>query len=142
MQYRYHPEIEGLKTNEDGSSVFLNDAPVVIKVRKSGNHPFRYIYLKGNVIGIARLVLECWDGMPPIPRLTAKHVDGDYTNYHYSNLEWGNVGGNPTVNKLKKSQVEEILQKHQEGIGVCELGRQYKVRHSTIQNVIKNHKKE
>ncbi|MGV4413842.1 hypothetical protein [Chryseobacterium sp. T1] len=142
MEYRYHPEIEGLKVNEDGSSVLLNDAPVVIKVRKSGNHPFRYIYLNSHTIGIARLILECWTGMPPIPRLTAKHKDGDYTNYHYSNLEWGNVGGNSkNPPKLTPELEDEIMAKSAQGVSDCELARQYTLARSTIQKLKKRYSK-
>lgn len=138
MNYRYHPEIDGLKVNEDGSKVLLNETSVDIKVRKSGNHPFRYIYLNGHTIGIARLVLECWTGMPPIPRLTAKHKDCDYTNYHYSNLEWGNIGGNSkNPPKLTPELEKEIMEKSKQGISDCELARQYGLARSTIQKLKK-----
>lgn len=141
-EYRYHPEIEGLKTNENGTEVLLNENPQQIKVRKSGNHPFRYIYLGGHTIGIARLVLECWQGMPPIPKLTAKHKDGDYSNYHYSNLEWANVGGNSKFPpKLTPELEEEIMEKHKKGISTCELARQYDVARNTIQKLIKRTEK-
>ena len=142
MEYRYHPEIEGLKVNEDGTSVLLNEVPVVVKVRKNGNNPFRYIYLR-KVIGLARLILECWDSLPATPKMTAKHKDGDYTNYHYSNLQWGNWGGNGRFpSKLNHELELEIIKKAKDGIGVCELGRQYGVSHTAIQSVIKKKSKK
>ena len=141
-EYRYHPEIEGLKTNENGSEVLYNEQPQQIKVRKSGNHPFRYIYFGGQTIGIARLILECWSGMPPIPKLTARHKDGDYTNYHYSNLEWANVGGNSRFPpKLTPELEDEIMAKVNVGVSVCELARQYNVARNTIQRLIKRTEK-
>ena len=141
-EYRYHPEIEGLKVNEDGSEVLFNETPQTIKVRKSGNHPFRFIYFNGKTSGIARLVLECWSGMPPIPRLTAKHKDGDYTNYHYSNLDWANVGGNSKYPpKLTPDLEREIMEKHNAGTSTCELARQYDVARNTIQKLIKRFNK-
>ena len=32
-EFRYHPEIEGLKINEDGSEIFLNEQRVEIVER-------------------------------------------------------------------------------------------------------------
>ena len=93
MEFRYHPEIEGLKVNEDGSEILLNDKPIAIRQRKTGKHPFRYIPYRQKSIGVAKIVLECWKGLAPELGLTARHKDGDYTNYHYTNLEWGKNGG-------------------------------------------------
>lgn len=141
-QYRYHPEIEGLKVNEDGSEVLLNETAVAIKVMKSGNHSHRYVYLKGSKIAIAKLVLECWKEMPPVPKLTAKFKDGDYTNYHYQNLEWANVGGNSKFPpKLTPELEDEIMKKSDEGISDCELARQYNVARNTIQKLKKRYNK-
>lgn len=86
--FRYHPEIEGLKINENGTEVFLNESSVPVRVKKNGNHPYRYIYFRGNIIGIARLVLECWQELPANPQMFAKHRDGNHTDYHYTNLVW------------------------------------------------------
>lgn len=101
-EYRYHPEIEGLKVNEDGSEVLLNEIPVSLKERSRGKHPFKFFYYKDHQIGLAKLVLECWEGMSPEPKLTAKHIDGDYSNYHHENLQWGKSGGNATYSNKKK----------------------------------------
>lgn len=137
-EYRYHPEITGLKVNQNGTQVIFEEKEQEVKVRKSGNHPFRFIYIKGHVLGIARLVLECWKGMPPIPKLTAKHIDGDYANYHYENLEWANVGGNSKFPPKLTPQLEnEIMSKHRDGVSTCELAREYKVARNTIQRLIK-----
>lgn len=137
-EFRYHPEIEGLKTNENGSQVLLNEKPQEVKVRKSGKNPYRYIYYRGNVISLARLVLECWVGMPPEPKLTARFKDGNYSNYHHTNLDWGNWGGNSKYPpKLTPDLEKEILQKSAEGVSDCELARQYDVARNTIQKLKK-----
>lgn len=141
-EFRYHPEIEGLKVNETGSEVFLNETELQIRVKKSGNHPFRYVYFKGNMIGVARLVIECWSGMPPIPKLTARHIDGDYTNYHHSNLEWANVGGNSkNPAKLNPAQKIEILEKIKSGTGDSEIAKEYGVSRNAIFNLRKKQEK-
>lgn len=60
-EFRYHPEIEGLKINEDGSEIFLNDQRVEIVERPD---KFKHIYYKNKIVSISRLILECWVGMP------------------------------------------------------------------------------
>ena len=137
MEYRYHPEIEGLKVNEDGSSVLLNETPVVVKVRKSGNNPFRYIYLK-QVIGLARLVLECWGGISDSPKASAKHKDGDYTNYHYSNLEWGKWGGNPKYeekHRFVETNKMKIYEAVKSGRSFTDVAKEFGTNRTTVSKI-------
>ncbi|TDX86215.1 helix-turn-helix domain-containing protein [Epilithonimonas xixisoli] len=141
-KFRYHPEIEGLKVNEDGSQVLLNESPVEIKIRKSGNNPFKFWIFKGQQIGLARLVMECWNGMPPTPKLSAKHIDGDYKNYHYSNLQWGANGGNSkNPAKLNPTQRAQVLTKIEAGISDSEIAREYGVSRNAIFNLRKKEEK-
>lgn len=142
MEYRYHPEIEGLKINEDGTEVFLFEKPVIIKVRKSGNHPFRFFYYKGSQIGLARLVLECWNGIADHPKLTAKYIDGNHNNYHHSNLYWSNNGGNSKYPpKINPDQKKEIFQKINDGISDSIIAREYGVSRNAIFNLRKKQEK-
>jgi len=141
-EFRYHPEIPGLKVNENGSKILLNESPVEIKIRKSGKNPFRFFYYKSNQIGLAKLILECWTGMPPEPKLTAKHIDGNYSNYHYTNLQWGNNGGNSkNLPKLNPQQKKEILQKIEAGKGDSEIAKEYGVTRNAIFNFRKKQQK-
>lgn len=141
-EYRYHPEINGLKVNQDGSKILLNEVPVDLKIRKNGKNPFRFLLYKGNQIGLARLILECWNGMPPEPRLTAKHIDGDYTNYNYKNLQWGTNGGNSkNPPKLNPKQTKEVLQKISEGVGDSAIAKDYGVTRNAIFNLRKKQEK-
>ena len=141
-EFRYHPEITGLKVNENGSEILLNDLPIEVKVRKSGKHPFKFVYYKGNQIGLARLILECWSGMPPEPKLTAKHIDGDYTNYFYENLRWGTNGGNPkNPPKITPDQKKEILKKIETGTGDSAIAKEYGVSRNAIFNLRKKQEK-
>ncbi|OBW40836.1 hypothetical protein AB670_02787 [Chryseobacterium sp. MOF25P] len=141
-EYRYHPEINGLKVNQDGSKILLNELPVELKVRKTGKHPFKFLLFKQHQIGLARLVLECWSGMPPECRLTAKHIDGDYTNYHYKNLQWGTNGGNAKNSpKLNPQQKKEVLQKIAEGIGDSAIAKEYGTSRNAIFNLRKKQEK-
>jgi hypothetical protein len=135
-EFRYHPEIKGLKVNEDGSEVLMNDLPVVLKERSRGKHPFRFFYYKDYQIGLAKLVLECWQGLAPEPRLTAKHIDCDYTNYHHENLRWGASGGNSKYPpKLTEDQKNEIIEIIENGIDITLIAKMYGVSKSTIRKI-------
>lgn len=137
-EFRYHPEIEGLKVNEDGSQIFLNDQEIPVKIRKSGNHPFRFVYIMGKTVGISRLILECWRELSPTPKHIAKHIDGDFTNYHHINLEWGNPGGNSKYqSKLNAQKESEILEKINAGKCDSEIAKEYGVTRNAIFNLRK-----
>ncbi|WP_234111398.1 hypothetical protein [Chryseobacterium sp. R2A-55] len=134
-EYRYHPEIEGLKVNEDGSEVIWNENPVKIKVRDKGSerHAHRFFYFKNKQIGLAKLVLECWKGVTPDPQLMPKHIDEDHNNYHYSNLMWGPKGGNKKFSpKLSMTQTAEILEKLKGGQSGNSLAKEYGVTRTAI----------
>lgn len=141
-EFRYHPEIEGLKVNEHGSEVFFKEKEIQIKVKKSGNHPFRYIQFDGIFLGVARLVLESWKGMADNRKLTAQHIDGDYTNYFYENLQWSSNGGNSKYPpKINPEQKKEILQKIADGKGDSEIAKDYGVTRNAIFNLRKKQEK-
>ena len=38
---------------------------------------------------IHSLVIEAFKGPKPMPHMECRHIDGNYTNNHISNLEWG-----------------------------------------------------
>lgn len=136
-EYRYHPEIEGLKVNEDGSDILLNEQPVELIVRID---KFKYITYKSKVISLSRLILECWVGMAPEPKLIAKHKDLDQSNFHYSNLEWSLRGGNPMFpTKLTKKQEQEIIEKYKSGTSLNKLHQEYSIAVTTVKKVIKRH---
>lgn len=133
--YRYHPEIEGLKVNDDGSQVLLNDEEVFLKTREKGEgrHATRFFYYKGKQIGLAKLVLECWKGTTPDQNLKPRHIDGNHSNYHYTNLEWGLKGGNEKFSpKLNKAQEAEILEKLESGQSGYSLAKEYGVTRAAI----------
>ena len=133
--YRYHPEIKGLKVNEDGSEILLNDDEVILKIREKGEgrHNTRFYYYKGKQIGLAKLVLECWKGPTPDQNLKPRHIDGDHSNYHYTNLEWGSQGGNEKFSpKLSKTQESEILEKLKNGKTGYSLAKEYGVTRGAI----------
>lgn len=134
-EFRYHPEIEGLKVNEDGSQIFLHDKQLDIKVHNKGEGKATasYIYYNTKMIGLAKIVLECWKGQSPEINLTAKHIDNDTTNFHHTNLRWGKKGGNPKFpSKLTPTDQKEILQKLESGIQGSTIAKEYGVTRNAI----------
>lgn len=109
MAFRYHPEIEGLKVNEDGSSViYLGETLEVRKAnRSSRNNDLQYIYLKGSMYSIAKLVCECWNGMAENPRWCAtRKVKAN--GFHYTNLFFAPCGTNPEKKNARRSSRSKI----------------------------------
>lgn len=115
--FRYHPEIEGLKVNEDGSKVlYLGETLEVRKAnRSSRNNDLQYVYFKSSMYSIAKLVCECWNGMAENPRWCAtRKVKAK--GFHYTNLFFAPCGTNPekakasrgTRSKIKKEDVSVI----------------------------------
>ncbi|MBU4536955.1 MAG: helix-turn-helix domain-containing protein [Weeksellaceae bacterium] len=140
-EFRYHPEIKGLKVNEDGSEVLMNDMPVVLKERNRGKQPFRFFYYKDYQIGLAKLVLECWQGVAPEAKFTANHIDGDYNNYHYENLCWGPSGGNSKCPpKLNEDQKTDILKKVESGQTFTAIAKEYGVSRPAIAKLTRKQK--
>lgn len=134
-EYRYHPEVDGLKVNENGTKAFLSETQMEIKVRKRGKHPFHFVYYKGSQISVARLVLECWKGLPDHPKQIANHIDGNQQNFHHSNLEWGKWGGNAKYPSLSPDAEKEILAKLEQGFSVLQIAREHGVSRRTIYNI-------
>lgn len=132
-EYRYHPEIEGLKVNEDGTEVFLHDKPVELKKkRRPSGYIYRYFFYKKYQIGLAKIVLECWKGLADNKSLTAIHIN-DVNNFHYSNLKWGKKAGNNRFpQKLTEDQKTEILEKLAQGQQGAVIAREYNVNKNAI----------
>ena len=87
MAYKYHPEIEGLKINENGTAVLRFGNPLVIKQNKAHN----YVLIHGKQYRIIRLICECWQGMAENPRWIATKIDKNKA-LHYDNVVWMSKG--------------------------------------------------
>ena len=102
MAYKYHPEIEGLKTNEDGSKILHFGDKMEIKKMNRRERPTDalYVNLLGKTFTIAKLVCECWNGMAENPRWYATRREKE-KGFHYTNLYWAARGTNPQMSKGK-----------------------------------------
>lgn len=93
MQYRFHPIIEGLKVNEDGSEILLNGEPMKINVQKIEHmrSERKVVSLNRKVVNTIRLVCEAWHGISPTGEHAARRID-EARGDHYGNLFWGKKG--------------------------------------------------
>jgi len=111
MAYRYHPEVEGLKINEDGTEVLYFGEKLEVKDLERSDRPSdqKYVYFNGRTNSIPKLVCECWNGMSDNPRWCATRIEKE-KGYHYSNLEWKPCGFNPNMvsGKVKRSSLSKL----------------------------------
>jgi len=93
MEFRWHPILENLKVNEDGTTIIFNDEELRIKEYnlKHAKEASLYVKIKEKNCTVKRLVCECWHGLPPTRYSAARRVD-QYATNHYSNLYWGKRG--------------------------------------------------
>lgn len=109
MAYRYHPEIEGLKVNENGTEViYLGEklTPKTLK-RTERESSMRYVYFLGRTHSVAKIVCECWNGLSENPRWYAtRKIKAD--GFHYNNLFWAPCGTNPEAKKRKQHKNSKI----------------------------------
>lgn len=109
MAYRYHPEVEGLKVNEDGSSVLYLGESLDVKDsgRKERETDLKYVYFKRRTHSVAKLICECWHGMADNPRWFAtRKVKAN--GFHYTNLFWAPCGTNPEKKDAKRAKSSRI----------------------------------
>jgi hypothetical protein len=88
MEFKYHPLIEHLKLNEDGTEILRNNIPVKIKTQPNG---MRYVHIGSRRISVIKLVCECWHGMADDGNYAARRLD-EAAGDHYTNLHWGKQG--------------------------------------------------
>ena len=93
MEMRYHPIIESLKVNEDGTIIELNNERLVIKTthHPSQRKPTLSVHVNGKRVTVQKLVCEAWHGVTPTAEHVARRVDENAGN-HYKNLFWGKRG--------------------------------------------------
>lgn len=102
MDFRYHPILEGLKVNEDGSVITYNGEKLrTYKMNRTArNSDTQLVSFNGSTFSVARLVCECWHGMAPSIDYNATRVENE-KGFHYSNLYWAKKGVNPNYSKIK-----------------------------------------
>lgn len=148
MAYKYHPEIEGLKVNEDGSKVFYGGEQLTVKKlnRKERNSDMLYVSFMGRVYSVGKLVCECWNGMAENPRWVATRKEKS-NGFHYTNLIWAARGKNPemgtkkvkrsSLSKLTTTDISAIEKRLKKGNTLKAIAKDYKVSDMTISRIKK-----
>lgn len=93
MESRHHPIIEGLKVNEDGTEILLDNEALRIKTyaHKDNRKDMQMVHIKSKLVSVQKLVCEAWHGVAPTGENAARRVD-ELAGNHYSNLYWGKRG--------------------------------------------------
>lgn len=101
-EFRYHPIIEGLKVNEDGTEIVYKGTTlnIVPMNRRSRPSDTLMVNFDGRTCSVQRLVCEAWHGMAPNVSYSATRRNPD-GNFHWKNLFWGKNGTNPHYHKIK-----------------------------------------
>jgi hypothetical protein len=111
MQFRYHPIIEGLKVNEDGSELYLNGEKLKIYLHHlpHGRGSRKLVKIRKKTINTIKLVLEAWQGPSPTGEHAARRID-ETKGDHYSNLHWGKKGASLSSAEIKVFITKEMVE--------------------------------
>ncbi|MBW7838614.1 MAG: hypothetical protein H3C36_03015 [Chitinophagaceae bacterium] len=88
MEFKYHPLIEHLKLNENGTEILRNNIPMKIKTQPNG---MRYVHIGSRRISVIKLLCETWHGLADDGSFAARRID-ETAGDHYTNLHWGKQG--------------------------------------------------
>lgn len=138
LQFRYHPIVEGLKINEDGSEIYLNGLLLRQFISdKSKKTPTLKVNFGNRAHSVIRLVCEAWNGLSDNTSQRASKIN-ELSNNHYSNLEWKEGASNGVGNfkqKISAADVDEILQMIEEKKTLKSIAKIYGVHQTTISRI-------
>lgn len=147
MAHRYHPEIEGLKVNEDGTEVLYFGEELEVKIierKERDTNETPYVVFLGRTHSVGKLVCECWNGLPDNPRWCATRIEKE-KGFHYTNLEWRPCGFNPqqgtkkvkrsSLSKLSENDVEIIEKRLRKGEPLNKIAADYGVSDMSIHRI-------
>lgn len=153
MAYRYHPEIEGLKVNEDGTEVIYCGESLEVRqlTSTSRTNGMKYVYFNSKTNSVAKLVCECWHGMSENPRWVATRKVKE-ENLQYANLYWAARGTNPGARNAKRrsnskstittQSVPVIKERLKNGETLNAIAKDYNTSDMTISRIKKQMKNE
>jgi len=135
MEYRYHPIIEGLKINEDGTEIYYNGNPLTPFANdKNRTTPTLKVNFNNKAHSVSKLVCESWNGLREHSGQRVSKIN-HLSNNHYSNLEWkeGAANGVGTfVQKIKPDDIDDIIALLKSNKNQVEIAKMYNVNATTI----------
>jgi len=96
-EFRYHPIIENLKINEDGSVILLNGHELKQYETKSSS---KLVIIKSSNVSVLKLLCEAWHGRADSPEYIAVRKDPK-KGTHYTNIKWSKRGQGVSVKRSK-----------------------------------------
>ena len=145
MEFRYHPIIEELKVNEDGTEIYFNESLLLPFANdKNRLNPTIKVNFNSKGHSVTRLVCECWNGLSQHIGQRASKIDPSLGN-HYSNLEWKEGASNGVaifLQKIKPEQHDDILELIESKMPVIKIAKLYDVDSATIYRIKKKYGKE
>lgn len=135
MEYRYHPIIETLKINEDGTEVYYNGNLLTPFVNdKSRITPTLKVNFNNKAHSVTKLVCEAWNGLRKHSGQRVSKINL-LSNNHYSNLEWKEGAANGVGNfeqKIKPDDIDDIITLLKSNKTQVEIAKMYNVNPCTI----------
>jgi hypothetical protein len=135
MEFRYHPIIEGLKVNEDGTEILLHTEKLLqFQNDKSRKNPTFKVGFQNKSHSVGRLVCEAWNGLREHSGQRVSKINA-LENNHYTNLEWKEGASNGVANftqKIHSKDIDPILKMIKNKIPLTTIAQQYGVHHTTI----------
>lgn len=153
MEFRYHPILEDLKINEDGSEIIyrgekLNIVKMTRTARKKTDH--QSVHFGGRTYSVSRLVCEAWNGLAENIDMYAIRLDNN-KGFHYSNLFWAKRGFNPKINeverkrssrsKIPESEIPKIVERLKKGEILKTIAAEYNTSDMSISRIKKRYVK-
>ncbi|MFA7448778.1 MAG: helix-turn-helix domain-containing protein [Weeksellaceae bacterium] len=145
---RYHPLLEGLRINEDGSEIiFFGQKLTGKKINRSARPTATHLVnFNGRTLSVARLVCEAWHGLAPDRDHNATRVDPD-KGFHYTNLFWAKKGVNPNYDQIKfprpksskipESEIPKIVERLKNGETLKAIAKEYGTSYMSISRIRK-----
>lgn len=134
-EFRFHPLIEGLKVNEDGTEIYLNNE----LIRQYHNSDGTMTVFINKSVTTMRLVCEAWHGLSENKEYVVKKIDEE-KGKHYSNLQWSKRGQGINHKSSKnfckpaqwtKKEFLEIKAKRMQGENILDFFERCKIKRQT-----------
>lgn len=145
MDFRYHPIIEGLRINENGSEIYFHD--VLLKPfenDKTRKNPTLKVNFINKAHSVAKLICEAWNGLREHSDQRVSKIN-DLSDYHYSNLEWKEGSSNGIgqfKQKIKPEDLDDIASLIKKNKSNSEIAKMYSVHNATICRIRKKYDKK
>jgi len=144
MELRYHPIIEELLINENGTEIYFKNVLLrAFENDKTRETPTLKVNFLNRAHSVAKLVCEAWNGLREHSGQRVSKIDSLSDN-HYSNLQWREGSSNGVEQfkqKIKPDDIDniiELLKKNKQ----IEIARMYGVHEATIYRIKKKYVEE